>query len=130
MNSKLHDLTGQDRTFEKFAAASDPALKSGGGGGTFGGMEARINQLEQSFVSMQATLSRMDGKLDQLSSTITDVKVSQAHIEERMERVMDRAREMPTTERVDGMIKSKMGMAALLMTGLAVLIAAITYAAA
>ncbi|VDS07552.1 hypothetical protein PARHAE_00729 [Paracoccus haematequi] len=112
------------------------ALKNGDGDGTLPPMEQRLSRLEEAF-------ARVDISLDRLSSDIADVKASQtrledrtsligasqARIEERMERVMDRARDMPTPDKVDSMINSKMGIAALLFAGLGALIAAITYAA-
>lgn len=90
-------------------------LKNGGGGGTFDDMERRVTRLEEAFIRMDGSLSdikssqaRSEMKLDQLSSDFTGVKVSQARIEERMERVMDKARDMPTERSVNTMLNHKL----------------------
>lgn len=77
-------------------------------------MERRVTRLEQAVL-------RIDGNVDA-------IRASQIRIEERMERVMDRARDMPSPTVVDAMITSKLGLSALIAACLGVLIAAITYA--
>lgn len=86
----------------------------GGGEPPRGGMEQRVTRLEQAVL-------RIDGNVDA-------IRASQIRIEERMERVMDRARDMPSPTVVDAMITSKLGLSALIAACLGVLIAAITYA--
>lgn len=59
-------------------ASHDTPLQTGGGGGTFGGMEARVTALENQF-------EKMDGKLDkilgELSATRADVSFVKGRIE-------------------------------------------------
>lgn len=52
-------------------------LKSGGGGGTFDGMEHRISSLEKAF-------EKMDGKLDATIADIADLKTQTAVLSERI----------------------------------------------
>lgn len=64
-------------------------------------MEQRVARLEEAFV-------RVDANLDRLTSDMTAVKVSQAKIEERMDRVMDKAREMPTEAKINSLLNHKL----------------------
>lgn len=127
MSDAIHDLTGQGRTLQDYEKAL--LLKSGGGGGTFDGMEARVQKLEDAFLRVDRSLDRMDQRFDAFQSDISATRVSLAKIEERMDRVMDRARDMPTEAKIDSMITSKLGLSALLLAAVGILIAAITYAA-
>lgn len=127
MSDAIHDLTGQGRTLEDYEKAL--LLKSGGGGGTFDDMEARVQKLEDAFLRVDRSLDRMDQRFDAFQSDISATRVSLAKIEERMDRVMDRARDIPTEAKIDSMITSKLGLSALLLAAVGILIAAITYAA-
>lgn len=69
-------------THEHFKGRSpDQDLKHGGGGGTFDPMEQRVSNLEQAVM--------------RIDDNVAAIRASQIRIEERMERVMDRARDMP-----------------------------------
>lgn len=104
-------------------------LKSGDGDGTLPPMEARLSRVEDAILAIRSSQDRMEQRFDTFQTDLSGVKVSQARIEERMERVMDHARDIPSPDKVDSMINSKLGIAALLFAGLGALIAAITYAA-
>jgi hypothetical protein len=67
LRRRLHDLDAQARQ----TSVGDAALMSGGGGGTSGGMEARIAKLESDMRevkddtrAIRDTLIRIEGKLD------------------------------------------------------------------
>lgn len=92
-------------------------------------IKASQERFEQRLGGVEASQTRMEERLAVIGSDLGAVKVSQARVEERMERVMDHARNMPSPDKVDSMINSKLGIAALLFAGLGALIAAITYAA-
>ncbi|MBO9441402.1 hypothetical protein J7363_04810 [Phaeobacter italicus] len=49
----------------------DPGLKSGDGGGTFDGMEARV--------------SRLEDKMDRVEGRLTSIEVTLARIEEKLD---------------------------------------------
>ncbi|WP_423212272.1 hypothetical protein [Paracoccus yeei] len=109
----IHGYWGASVGEEARIEAGD--LKHGGGGGTFDDMEHRVTRLEEAFIRMDGSLSdikssqaRSEMKLDHLSSDFTGVKVSQARIEERMERVMDKARDMPNERSVNTMLNHKL----------------------
>ena len=76
-------------------------LKSGGGGGSFDDMDARLKRLEDAFLGF-------DAKLDRMSGDLGEVKVSQARIQERMERIMDRTGNMPTEATISKVMNQKL----------------------
>ena len=58
--------------------ASAPVLRTGGGGGTFDGMEARVAQLEKQY-------EKIDGKLDRIADAVARVDGRLAKVEGRVE---------------------------------------------
>lgn len=100
-------------------AFSDYARQRKGGDPPGGDeLQARVQRLEDTFVRIDATLERMSGDMG-------DVKVSQARIQERMERIMDRTRDMPTEVSVGKALDEKLtilGVVIAIVIGIATLI--------
>ncbi|WP_247997311.1 hypothetical protein [Brucella tritici] len=80
MNNKIVDFTEalqkQRNETDNIASEVSKTLKSGGGGGTFDGMEARVSKLESlaedtrgTLESIQRQLARMDERLQNMPTT-------------------------------------------------------------
>lgn len=76
----------------------------------------RVRRLEDAFL-------HLDSKLDAMSHSISDVRVSQAHLQERMERTMDRTANMPSEASIHKAMNQKLttpggvvGIATLIIT--------------
>lgn len=73
-DDKVVSFPNFDHLSDDFERAAAP-LKSGGGGGTFDGMEARVGQLERS--------------VDRIQTDVTDIRVSLARIEAKLDSKVD-----------------------------------------
>lgn len=58
-------------------------LHGGGGGGTSGGVEARITRLESDMEHVKRSLDRVDGGVADLKKTVNDLKVDSGRVDER-----------------------------------------------
>lgn len=74
-----------DRIRRMFTERADQlqGLKGAGGGGTSGGMEARIAKLESDVDHLKRASDKIDGKLDTLLSGQTTIAASIAALSER-----------------------------------------------
>lgn len=79
-DNKLHDLTGQDRTLADYQNALDQNLKSGGGGGTFDGMEPRIARLEAHMEHVQADLVVLKTDMGAVKDRLARLEVKVDHL--------------------------------------------------
>ena len=62
----IHDLTGQGRNLDQLQEEFSERLKSGGGGGTFDGMEPRIQSLERSTLQLAIDMAYVKGRLEDM----------------------------------------------------------------
>ncbi len=71
---------------DKFGSRQPPGLplKSGGGGGTFGGMESRVAILETHVEYIRRDLGEMKTDIASLKTDMVDVKVGLATLTERV----------------------------------------------
>ncbi|MFZ3485742.1 hypothetical protein [Sphingomonas sp. 3-13AW] len=76
---QLFDNAGQIASLER----QIEHLKGGGGGGTFGGMEARVARLESDMEHVKKAVDRVDGKLDSLIASVGAVASTIATLDER-----------------------------------------------
>lgn len=109
------------------------ALKGGDGDGTLPPMEQRLSRVEDAIIAIRSSQDRMEQRFDRMEqrfdgfqSDMTAVKVSQVKLEERMERVMDKARDMPTEAKVNSMLNHKLTVLGVVVTAIAALAAWMT----
>ncbi|WP_342643475.1 hypothetical protein [Rhodoligotrophos ferricapiens] len=95
MSNIIDMMVHVNRAQEEAASLSKP-LPKGGGGGTFGGMEARIAKLEASVESIQGTLSEVRGSVRSQLDVITEIRVVLARIDERAIRTHEKIAELPS----------------------------------
>jgi hypothetical protein len=92
--SQVTDMTGLNRSLAELSALSqghNGPHNGGDGGGD--DMERRVTRLEDAVIAMQGDM--------------TEIRTSQATLLERMDRVMDKVRDMPSERRVGEMLTSK-----------------------
>ncbi|HBD92128.1 MAG TPA: hypothetical protein DEF16_00745 [Gemmobacter sp.] len=95
-------------------------------------MEKRVARIELAIEGVNSTLSRLDGRFDRLDakldrhdSNLSNIKTSQARVEERLDRVMDKARDMPSDTTINAMLNHKLtvlGIVCAIVLGAAALI--------
>lgn len=85
--------------FRKSLPSGMESPHNGGGGGD--DMERRVTRLEEAVIAIKGDLS--------------DIRASQATLLERMDRVMDKVRDMPSERRVSEMLNAKLTLAATIL---------------
>lgn len=83
-NDPIHDMTGQNRSVNQLQQDFADRFKSGGGGGSNGGMEPRIARLEAHLEHVQSTMVELKGRVGNVETVLSDVRVNQARLEERV----------------------------------------------
>ncbi|MGE0584149.1 MAG: hypothetical protein AB7O39_03340 [Flavobacteriaceae bacterium] len=80
---------------DDYAKQSSASLKTGGGGGTYDGMEARVKLLEYRAEQADKMFARIDAKLDGIAKDMSEIK--------------GRISAMPTTWQLITMVLAIMG---------------------
>lgn len=105
---------GMNVIWGKFDALTrDSGGPHNGGNGGGDDMERRVTRLEDAVIAMQGDMA--------------DIRASQATLLERMDRVMDKVRDMPSERRVSEMLNSKITVSTAII---ATVIAIMAYLAA
>lgn len=68
---KIHDITGRGRDLDAFH--KEMMLKSGGGGGTYDGMEPRIKRLEDDMKEVKDGLQNVRERLARIEGQLADM---------------------------------------------------------
>lgn len=89
------DLTGQGRSLDQLQQEFAARLKSGGGGGTFDGME-RLIRLEEKAQYMGDELRRMDGRLDRMDGRLDGIDTRLRGVEGEVKTLIERVAHLPS----------------------------------
>lgn len=86
--------------------------------------ETRLDHIDGRLDGIDGRLVRMDGRLEGVDSRLGRSETSQARLEERMERVMDKARDMPSEDTVNKLLNHKLTILGIIT---AILVVALPY---